>query len=53
MVVHPEAPSSARSSPGYPRRPADLGTISIEWDKVDRISTTTILEVQLTTGQTF
>ena len=31
----------------------DLGTISIEWDNVDRISTTTILEVQLTTGQKF
>jgi hypothetical protein len=31
----------------------DLGTISIEWDKVDRISTTTILEVQLTRGQKF
>ena len=25
----------------------DLGTISVEWDKVERISTTTVLEVQL------
>ena len=31
----------------------DLGTIYIEWDKVDRISTTTILEVQLGSGQKF
>jgi hypothetical protein len=31
----------------------DLGTIYIEWDKVDRISTTTILEVQLASGQKF
>jgi hypothetical protein len=31
----------------------DLGTISIEWDKVDRISTTTLLEVQLESGQKF
>ncbi len=31
----------------------DLGTISIEWDKVDRISTTTLLEVQLETGEKF
>jgi hypothetical protein len=31
----------------------DLGTVYIEWDNVDRISTTTILEVQLTTGQKF
>jgi hypothetical protein len=31
----------------------DLGTIYIEWDNVDRISSTTILEVQLTTGQKF
>lgn len=31
----------------------DLGTISIEWDKVDRISTTTLLEVQLRSGQKF
>jgi hypothetical protein len=32
---------------------ADLGTISIEWDKVARISTTTILEVQLHSGRKF
>jgi hypothetical protein len=31
----------------------DLGTIYIEWDKVDRISTTTVLEVQLGSGQKF
>src|SRR4051812_39704363 len=31
----------------------DLGTIYIEWDKVNRISTTTILEVQLGSGQKF
>src|SRR5690349_14413966 len=31
----------------------DLGTIYIEWDKVDRVSTTTILEVQLNSGQKF
>ena len=31
----------------------DLGTISIEWDKVDRISTKTLLEVQLRSGQKF
>src|SRR5215213_4637897 len=31
----------------------DLGTISIEWDKVDRISTTTMLEVQLGSGRKF
>ena len=31
----------------------DLGTISIEWDKVDRISTTTLLEVQLVSGEKF
>src|SRR6185312_9942441 len=29
------------------------GTISIEWDKVDRISTKTLLEVQLRSGQKF
>jgi hypothetical protein len=28
----------------------DLGTIYIEWDKVDRISTTTLVEVQLSSG---
>src|SRR5262245_51845224 len=28
----------------------DLGTLYIEWDKVDRISTTTLVEVQLTSG---
>jgi hypothetical protein len=31
----------------------DLGTIYIEWDKVDRISTTTLVEVQLTTGDKY
>lgn len=31
----------------------DLGTIYIEWDKVDRISTTTVLEVQLGSGRKF
>ena len=31
----------------------DLGTISIEWDKVDRISTTRILEVRLASGDKF
>jgi hypothetical protein len=31
----------------------DLGTISVEWDKVDRISTTTYLEVQLESGEKF
>jgi hypothetical protein len=31
----------------------DLGTISIEWDKVERISTTTVLEVQLRRGEKF
>ncbi len=31
----------------------DLGTIYIEWDKVERISTTTILEVQLGSGRKF
>ena len=31
----------------------DLGTISIEWDKVARINTTTILEVQLRSGRKF
>lgn len=31
----------------------DLGTISIEWDKVARISTTTVLEVQLSSGRKF
>jgi len=31
----------------------DLGTVYIEWDKVDRISTRTILEVQLRSGQKF
>jgi hypothetical protein len=29
----------------------DLGTVSIEWDKVDRITTTTVLEVRLSSGQ--
>src|SRR3954453_20026907 len=29
----------------------DLGTIYIEWDKVDRISTTTLVEVLLISGQ--
>lgn len=28
----------------------DLGTIYIEWDKVDRISTSTVVEVRLVTG---
>ncbi len=31
----------------------DLGTIKIEWDKVSRISTRTILEVQLSAGPKF
>lgn len=31
----------------------DLGTIYIEWDKVDRITTTTVLEVQLGSGEKF
>jgi hypothetical protein len=31
----------------------DLGTIYIEWDKVDRISTTTLVEVLLTSGQKY
>ncbi len=31
----------------------DLGTIYIEWDKVDRISTSTIVEVRLATGRKF
>src|SRR6185436_17652759 len=31
----------------------DLGTISIEWDKVARISTTTVLEIQLRSGRKF
>jgi hypothetical protein len=31
----------------------DLGTIYIEWDKVDRISTTTILEIQLESGRKY
>jgi len=31
----------------------DLGTIYIEWDKVDRISTTTILEIQLGSGRKY
>jgi hypothetical protein len=28
----------------------DLGTIYIEWDKIDRISTRTTLEIQLSSG---
>jgi Protein of unknown function, DUF481 len=31
----------------------DLGTIYIEWDKVDRISTSTVVEVRLATGRKF
>jgi Protein of unknown function, DUF481 len=31
----------------------DLGTIYIEWDKVERISTRTVLEVQLSSGPKF
>jgi hypothetical protein len=31
----------------------DLGTISIEWDKVDRISSTTIVEVRMGSGEKF
>jgi hypothetical protein len=31
----------------------DLGTIYIEWDKVDRISTTTLVEVLLTSGEKY
>ncbi len=31
----------------------DLGTIYIEWDKVDRISTTTLVELQLTSGEKY
>jgi hypothetical protein len=31
----------------------DLGTIYIEWDKVDRISTSTVVEVRLVTGHKF
>ena len=31
----------------------DLGTIHIEWDKVDRISTTTLVEVVLTSGERY
>ncbi|MFL5491536.1 MAG: hypothetical protein ACJ8AV_08970, partial [Gemmatimonadales bacterium] len=31
----------------------DLGTVYIEWDKVDRISTSTIVEVRLATGRKF
>ncbi len=31
----------------------DLGTIYIEWDKVERISTTTVVEVRLTSGRKF
>ena len=31
----------------------DLGTVYIEWDKVDRISTSTIVEVRLVTGRKF
>ena len=31
----------------------DLGTIYIEWDKVDRISTSTVVEVRLATGHKF
>jgi hypothetical protein len=31
----------------------DLGTISIEWEKVDRISTTTLLEVRLSSGERY
>ena len=31
----------------------DLGTIYIEWDKVDRISTSTVVEVRLITGHKF
>ncbi len=31
----------------------DLGTVYIEWDKVDRISTTTIVEVRLASGRKF
>ena len=31
----------------------DLGTIHIEWDKVDRISTTTLVEALLTSGEKY
>ena len=31
----------------------DLGTIIIEWDKVDRISTRTVVEVRLPSGEKF
>jgi hypothetical protein len=31
----------------------DLGTIYIEWDKVDRISAATVLEVRLATGEKY
>src|SRR3982750_3261284 len=31
----------------------DLGTVYIEWDKVDRISTTRVLEVHLLSGRKF
>jgi Protein of unknown function, DUF481 len=31
----------------------DLGTITIEWDKVDRISTRTVVEVRLPSGEKF
>jgi hypothetical protein len=31
----------------------DLGTIYIEWDKVDRISTTTVVEIRLASGRKF
>ena len=31
----------------------DLGTVYIEWDKVDRISTSTIVEVRLASGRKF
>jgi uncharacterized protein DUF481 len=31
----------------------DLGTIYIEWDKVDRISTRTVVEVRLASGEKF
>src|SRR5438046_6263431 len=31
----------------------DLGTIYVEWDKVDRISSTTVVEVRLTSGLKF
>jgi hypothetical protein len=31
----------------------DLGTINIEWDKVDRLSTTTVVEVRLASGEKY